>query len=157
GAAFGGGIGSFMDQATLNVNNTAITGNLAQGGGGTFGDGSGGGIAVFQTCRASISGVTLAGNRAMGGSSTGGTTASDGDGGAILVGLSSATTTPGFVFPDTSSLAIRTSSITGNLAIGGAGTTAGNGIGGGIDLAGGLVTMETTLISANTVRGGPGS
>ena len=64
GAAFGGGIGSFMDQATLSVTNTLVTGNAAQGGGGDFGDGWGGGIAVFQNGHATFSGVTLTGNRA---------------------------------------------------------------------------------------------
>ncbi len=157
GAAFGGGIGSFMGQATLNLTNTVVTGNSAQGGGGNFGAGWGGGIAVFQNARATLSGVTLAGNRAIGGTSADGTSGSDGEGGALAVGLASGSSTPGFVFPDMSSVAIRNSSFTANAAIGGAGSSAGNGVGGAIDLDGGTITMQTTLLSANTARGGSAS
>ncbi len=66
GAAFGGGIGDFMGAATLNVNSSTIVANSAQGGGGMFGNGSGGGIAVFQNGRASIAGVNFSANRALG-------------------------------------------------------------------------------------------
>ena len=157
GAAFGGGIGSLMGNATLNVTNTLLTGNAAQGGGGTFGAGWGGGIAVFEDGQASLSGITFAGNRAIGGPGVGGAAGSDGNGGALAVGLGFASSTPGFVFPDASSVAIRNSVLTGNAAIGGTGTTAGNGNGGAIDLGGGTITMQTSLLGGNSARGGSGS
>jgi hypothetical protein len=157
GAAFGGGIGSFMGGAILNVTNTAVAGNLAQGGGGTFGDGWGGGVADFQDARASLSGVTVAGNRAVGGAGASGAPGSGAGGGGLLVGLGFSSSTPGFVFPDASSAAISNSTITGNLALGGSGSTAGDASGGGIDLGGGMVTMRSTFVGGNTARGGTGA
>jgi hypothetical protein len=157
GAAFGGGIGSFMGHATLNVTNTVLTGNLAQGGGGTFGDGSGGGIAVFQDGQATLSGITLAANRAIGGTGAGGSAGSAGAGGALFVGLGFASSTPGFVTPDASSVAIRNSVLTGNSAIGGAGNTAGDAVGGAIDLGAGTITLQSSVLGGNTARGGQGS
>ncbi len=157
GAAFGGGIGSFMGSATLNVTNTIVTANSAQGGGGSYGDGWGGGIAVFQDGIATLSGVTLAGNRAIGAAGTSGTPGSNGQGGALSVGLGFSSSTPGFVYPDLSRAVIRNSVLTGNAATGGTGSSAGAGEGGAIDLGGGTITMQTTLLSGNTARGGPGS
>ena len=72
GAAFGGGIGDFMGTAILNVNSSTIVANSAQGGGGMFGNGSGGGIAVFQNGRATIAGVNFSANRALGAQSADG-------------------------------------------------------------------------------------
>jgi hypothetical protein len=157
GAAFGGGIGTFMGGATLNVTTSVVTGNLAQGGGGNFGGGWGGGIADFQNGQATISGDTLAGNRAVGGTSANGTAGSTGNGGGLLVGLGFTSSTPGFVFPDPSSAVIRNSVLTGNAASGGSGSTAGDGNGGAIDLGGGSITMRTTVLIGNTARGGAGS
>jgi hypothetical protein len=157
GAALGGGIGSFMGTATLNVTNTTVTTNSAVGGGGSYGDGWGGGIAVFQDSQATLAGVILAGNRAGGGTSSNGPIGSDGDGGALAVGLGFSSSTPGFVYPDMSSVTIRNSTLTGNAAIGGTGTTGGNGNGGAIDLGGGTVTIRATLLAGDTARGGTGS
>ena len=157
GAAFGGGIGSFMGLATLNVTNTSVAGNSAQGGGGTFGDGLGGGIAVFQNGRATLNGVSFAGNRAAGASSADGSTGSLGAGGALLVGISFGSGTPGFIFPDGSSVVVTGGSMAANAAFGGAGTTAGNGEGGAIDLGAGNLMVQKTLLAGNTARGGTGS
>ena len=120
-----------MGQATLNLTNTVVTGNSAQGGGGDFGAGGGGGIAVFQNGRATLSGVTLAANRAIGGTSADGT---------VRVGRRGRSTgrragfrveharlrIPGHVIRGRSA----TASFTANAAIGGAGNSAGNGVGG---------------------------
>ncbi len=157
GAAFGGGIGDFMTVATLNLNNTVVTGNSAQGGGGSFGDGAGGGVAVFQNGRGTFSGVTIAGNRAMGAQSSGGGPGSRGIGGALLVGLDQGSGTPGFLFPDSSSVSARRASITGNSALGGIGSQGGNGEGGGIDLAGGTLAVQASVVAANVARGGSGT
>jgi hypothetical protein len=158
GAAFGGGIGSFMGVATLNVTNTTVVGNSAQGGGGTFGDGSGGGIAVFQNGRATLSGVSMAGNRALGATSGDGSTGSLGAGGALLVGIGFGSGTPGFTFPDGSSVSISRSSFAGNGALAGNGSTAGGDAqGGAIDLAAGTLTVQTTVMAANSARGGSGA
>ena len=157
GAAFGGGIGSFMGVATLNVTNTTVAGNSAQGGGGTFGDGLGGGIAVFQNGRAVLSGVSMAGNRALGVQSSDGSTGSLGAGGALLVGLGFGSGTPGFTFPDGSSVSVSRSSLSGNGALGGNGLTAGDAEGGAIDLAAGTLTVQTTVMAGNSARGGTGS
>ncbi len=156
GAAFGGGIGSFMGQAVLNVTNTVVTANVAQGGGGTFGNGSGGGIAVFQNGRATITNVTLGGNRARRDEPR----RDDRVGRrrrSLAVGLGFNSSTPGFVFPDPSSVAIRNSVLSGNAALGGSGSTAGNADGGAIDLGGGTIAMQGTIVSGNTARGGSGS
>ena len=157
GAAFGGGIGDFMGVATLNVNNSTIVANSAQGGGGMFGNGSGGGIAVFQNGRATIAGANFSANRALGAQSADGSTGSSGAGGAIFVGITTGSGTPGFVFPDSSSVFLRNSSLTGNTASGGGGTTAGTGQGGGIDLGAGSMTVQSTFLSGNVARGGTGS
>jgi hypothetical protein len=157
GAAFGGGIGNFMGVATLNLTNTTVAGNSAQGGGGNFGHGFGGGIADFQNGRATLTGVSLAGNRASGAPGAAGTTGSSGGGGAILVGITLGSGTPGFSFPDGSSMAINRSSIAGNAALGGSGVTGGSAQGGGIDLAAGSLIVQTSFLGGNSARGGQGS
>jgi hypothetical protein len=157
GGAFGGGIGDFLSNARVNVTNSTVAGNSAVGGGGTYGDGLGGGIAVFQGGVATISGVVFAGNRASGSTSADGSTGSLGGGGALLVGLGFGSGTPGFTFPDQSSVVVTHSTISGNGASGGSGLTAGAAEGGGIDLASGNLLVQSSFLAANSARGGSGS
>ncbi len=157
GGAFGGGIGDFLSNARVNVTNSTVAGNSAVGGGGNYGDGLGGGIAVFQGGDATISGVVFAGNRASGSTSADGSTGSLGGGGALLVGLGFGSGTPGFTFPDQSSVVVTHSTISGNGASGGSGLTAGAAEGGGIDLASGSLLVQSSFLAANSARGGAGS
>ena len=157
GAAFGGGVGSFNGNVVntptlyLNLTNTCVIGNSAQGGGGTFGAGQGGGIADLVG-QAFLTDVSLAGNCASGAPSADGSKGSLGAGRALLVGISF-----GF-FPGGAHVVVSGGSITGNAALGGAGTMAGDGEGGGIDVAGGgTVTVKKASLARNTARGGAGS
>ncbi len=125
----------------LNLTNTCVTGNSAQGGGGTFGAGQGGGIADLVG-QAFLTYVSLAGNRASGAPSADGSKVSLGAGGALLVGISF-----GF-FPGGAHVVVSGGSITRNAALGGAGTMAGDGEGGGIDVAGGgTVTVKKASLA----------
>jgi hypothetical protein len=161
GAAFGGGAGSFNmninnPTPSLALTNTSVIGNSAQGGGGTLGDGEGGGIADMVGM-ATLTGVSLTGNRASGAASADGSTGSLGAGGALLAGINLAPGTSG-IFPGGAEVTVSGGSMTGNTALGGSGTTAGDGQGGGMDVAaGGNVKVKKTKLAHNTARGGLGS
>ena len=110
------GMSSTRFSLTVSLTKTCVIGNSAQGGGGTFGVGQGGGIADLQG-QAFLTGVSLAGNRASGALSADGGTGSLGAGGALLVGISLGTGSTGF-FPGGAHVVFSGGSITGNAARG---------------------------------------
>ena len=117
------------------------------GGGGTFGAGQGGGIADLVG-QAFMTDVSLAGNRTSAPGADG-SKGSLGGGRRLLVGISF-----GF-FP---AVLTWTSAAVRSRPPSGAGTTAGDGEGGGIDVAGGgTVTVKKASLARNTARGGAGS
>jgi hypothetical protein len=159
GSGQGGGINDF---STLNVSNSTLCDNLAQGTplalgavpSQTVSSGSasaGGGIFCLPnfvpTATVTVANSTLTGNQAVGGAGAPGSAGSIGEGGGISL----------IVVP---SALVTGCTLAGNVAQGGAGgsdSVGAPGVSGGIDLAfGSVVTVSNTVLIGNQAIGGAG-
>jgi autotransporter family porin len=167
GGAFGGGIQNNF-ASVLNISNSVIAGNIAQGGAmttnpGPGGDGIGGGISNSPGAAMVMSNCIVSANSAVGGHGGAGanTSLSGAQGGFGFGG--------GVDTSRGSSASISGSWITGNSAIGsagGAGNNGGNGYGGGLGVGfgtlmgsspdGSQLTVSNTIIAGNLALGGTG-
>ena len=164
GASRAGIGGAIMNGAgILAVSDSVFRDNVAAGGlengvPGGFGAGSGGAIgnvARFSDAILSVSRCTMTNNLAVGGATGAGTIAQDGRGGAIANFIFGGLPSPVTV---TATARIDHSSLLGNQAKGGAGTTGGTGSGGAAaNLNGGVLTISNSLIALNRATGGAGS
>ena len=160
-AGIGGAImnaaGTFAVGDSVFRDNEAV-GGLENGVPGGFGAGSGGAIgnvARVGDAILSVSHCTMTNNLAVGGAIGAGTVAQDGRGGAIANFIFGGLPSPVTV---TATARIDHSTLLGNQARGGAGTTGGNSSGGGIaNLNGGILTVSNSLIALNRATGGAGN
>jgi hypothetical protein len=159
-AGVGGAItnttGTFTVSHGLFHDNQAV-GGIDNGVPGGFGGGVGGAIgnvARFGSAFLSVSQSTFTNNRAVGGAAGAGLIGQTGRGGAIANYIF------GGVVPPVTVRAVAHidhSTVLGNQAIGGAGPTGGNGLGGGIENeTGGVLTVSNSLIALNRAIGGAG-
>jgi CSLREA domain-containing protein len=150
GGSDGGSGGGVLNEGSLTIATTTISGNIAEGDAGS--DGHGGGLANEGSLTLLTS--TISGNTALGGD--GADNAGVGEGGGSGLG--------GGLFNDQFATAgVANSTLYGNRAMGGAGGSGstyggggGNGSGGGIFDNGGMVTITSSTIAANSVAGGAG-
>ena len=157
GGAIMNAVGTFTVSHSVFDNNQAV-GGIDNGIPGGFGAGSGGAIgnvARLGNAILSVSHCMLTNNRAVGGDAGTGLIAQDGRGGAIANFIFGGLVPPVTV---TATANIDHSTLLGNQAVGGAGTTGGNGQGGGIaNLNGGVLTVSNSLIALNRAIGGVGN
>jgi hypothetical protein len=156
GGAINNTAGAFTVRRCVFNENQAV-GGIENGVSGGFGAGVGGAIsnvARFGNAFLSVSDSVLTNNRAVGGAAGAGAVAQNGRGGAIANYIFGGVVPPVTV---TAIAHIDHSTILGNQAIGGAGPTGGNGLGGGIENEnGGVLTVSNSLIALNRAIGGAG-
>jgi hypothetical protein len=116
----------------------------------------GGALDIEFSSAVSVAGCSFSENQAVGGAA-GGSTASGGAGlgGAISVGSAAV-----YGYTDTSSLSLTSSTLTGNVAQGGAGGnmgTCGDGVGGAMLVLAGDATLSNCTLACNAAIGGNGS
>jgi fibronectin-binding autotransporter adhesin len=170
--ADGGGIANWgkalgIPQATLMVTNSTLSGNEAIAGqgakssagysGAVWGFAVGGAIDDSFSGSATVTNCNITGNEAIGSNGVNGGT---GFGGGIGLGFSNFFSTPGSPVVDNATLQLNNSTLTDNIAQGGAGGskgTAGNGLGGGLAINyGSTVTTTSDTIDFNMALGGSG-
>lgn len=138
GIARGGAI-SALASGTLDLTGLLLSDNDATAGdGSTGGDATGGALDLLDVTTTLLD-SHLAGNQAVGGNSTTGGAGGSAQGGGLFSNLS---------------LTMQSTKITGNAALGGAGSSGGNAEGGGLWLAG-FVVIEDSSIHGNSALGSP--
>lgn len=161
GEGLGGGI--YTDGGSVTLVASTISSNYGLGGGGsgetanpgTGGEGAGGGLYVTGGAQVALYSSVVLDDDAFGGVGGDSTSANEAGNGGNALG--------GGIFVDSGTLSIVSDTIAYNRAAGGApgsggstGASYGSAEGGGIDNAGGSVTLADTIVADNTSNSGPG-